>query len=299
MVSVKRLGVRIRLPGLRWRILVYVGLTAAAALVMLAFWLGSIERRFIYFPDRDVSGSPADFGLKFDEVYFPASDGTELHGWYVAGKTDVTWLWFHGNAGNIGHRLDNLKRLHDRLGVNIFLFDYRGYGRSQCQPSEQGTYVDAQAALTYLRSRPEVNEEKITYFGRSLGAGVAVELARSDPPYALILESPLPSIREMARRAYPFLPLGPLLRTQYDSLVKIGAIQAPLLVLHGDRDDIVPIDAGRKLFDAANEPKAFYTISGAGHNDTYSVGGEEYFAALGSFLSGLERSNVDTRKVGP
>ena len=267
----------------------YVGLTTATALVVLAFWPLSLERRFIYFPDRDLTGNPAGYGLEFDDVHFSAGDGTELHGWYVPGTTDVTWLWFHGNAGNISYRLDNLKQLHDRLGVNIFLFDYRGYGRSTGVPSEQGTYVDAQAALTYLRSRPDVNKEKIAYFGRSLGAGVAVELARAEPPYALILESPLPSIREMARRVYPFLPLGLLLRTRYDSLAKIGAVQAPLLVLHGDRDDIVPIDAGRELYDAANGPKAFYTISGAGHNDTHTVGGEEYFAALRAFLSGLER----------
>ena len=278
---------RVRSKGLVLRLIAYVGLPVA--LLLFGLRLGLIERHFIYFPDRDLVGSPAEVGLPFDEVSFSASDGVQLHGWFVPGKSDVTWLWFHGNAGNISHRLHNLRLLHQRLGVNILLFDYRGYGRSEGKPSEQGTYRDAEAALAYLRSRPDVDNGKIVYFGRSLGAGVAVELARRDPPHALILESPVPSIPRMARLSFPYLPLGPLLSTRYDSLAKIGAIEAPLLLLHGDKDDIIPIKEGRRLFDAASEPKSFYTIQGAGHNDTYSVGGEEYLAALSDFLDSLAR----------
>jgi fermentation-respiration switch protein FrsA (DUF1100 family) len=243
-----------------------------------------LEHSFIYFPERELIGDPAHFGLPFDDASFTASDGVRLHGWFVPGESDVTWLWCHGNAGNISHRLDNLRLLHDELGVSVFIFDYRGYGRSEGSPSEEGTYRDAEAALAYLLSRPDVDAERVVYFGRSLGAAVAVELATRRPPSALILESPLPSIAELARHHYPFLPAGRLLRTKYDALSKIGKVRVPLLVLHGDQDEVIPFEAGRRLFGAANEPKRFYTIGGAGHNDTYVVGGREYFRALREFM---------------
>ena len=269
------------------RALLFVGL--AVALVFVGIRSGVIERYFIYFPERDLAANPSHFGLAFEEVSFTASDGVQLHGWFVPGEKGVAWLWFHGNAGNISHRLENLKLLHDELGVSVFLFDYRGYGRSQGTPSEEGIYRDAEAALAYLDSREDIDPERIVFFGRSLGAGVAVELATRYCPYGLILESPFPSIRYMARRAYPFLPVWPFLRTRYDSLAKIGKVQAPVLVLHGDRDDIVPLEGATRLFQKANEPKEFYTIRGAGHNDTYVVGSKEYFSALRHFVENLAR----------
>jgi fermentation-respiration switch protein FrsA (DUF1100 family) len=273
---------RRRLP----RPLLFLGLLLAlgAALLLVGICSGVIERSFIYFPDRQLIGDPADYGLPFDDVSFTADDGVQLHGWFVPGESDVTWLWFHGNAGNISHRLENLRLLHDELRVAVFLFDYRGYGRSAGTPSEEGTYRDGEAALDYLLSRPDVDPQRIVYFGRSLGAGIAVELATRRPPFALILESPVPSISDLAKHHYPFLPVRALLQTKYDSVAKIGNVRAPLLVLHGDRDEVVPFEGGRKLFEAAAEPKRFYTISGAGHNDTYVVGGREYFRVLREFV---------------
>ena len=255
-----------------------------------------IERYFIYFPVRELAESPSDYGLAYEDVSFVASDGVRLHGWFVPGKGDVTWLWFHGNAGNIGNRLPNLQRLHDELMVNVFIFDYRGYGASGGSPSEEGIYRDAEAALSYLSSRSDVSPERIVYFGRSLGAAIAVELAVRAPPYGLILESPFPSIPYMARRVYPWLPFVRfLVRSRYDALEKAPRLDVPKLVLHGDQDDIVPIESGRKLFDAAGEPKAFYTIHGAGHNDTYLVGGDAYFAALSDFVEQLARPNDQSK----
>lgn len=273
--------------------LLYWGIGLAVAVAAVFAFIGVcgkvIERQFIYFPERDVLADPADFGLAFEDVSLLASDGVRLHGWFVPGERDVTWLWFHGNAGNIADRLENLKLLHDEVGVTAFLFDYRGYGRSEGTPSEDGTYRDAEAALAYLRSRPDVDPERIIYFGRSLGAAVAVELATREPPLGLVLESPFPSIPELARYLYPFLPVWPLISTKYNSLAKISGVRTPLLVIHGDADETVPIRAGRKLFEAANEPKQFYTIPGAGHNDTYLVGGREYFEVLRLFVEGLGR----------
>ena len=269
----------------------------AAALVVL-FVAGLVlrqtnllDRYLIFFPESEVVGSPGDLGLEFEDVFFDTSDGVRLHGWYVPGESEVTFLWLHGNAGNIGNRLSNLSMLHRHLGVGVFIFDYRGYGRSEGTISEQGSYLDAEAALAYLRGRRDVDSDRVVLFGRSLGAAVAVELASRSRPYAVILESPFTSIRAMAQTAYPYLPIGliiKLVRTKYDSLSKIDGVHSPLMVLHGDRDDIVPIEIGRGLFEAANEPKRFYVIEGAGHNDTYSVGGSAYFDALRAFVDDLE-----------
>ena len=266
---------------------------AALALVLMAL-LGFaarqtdlLDRYFVFFPDREIHRTPGDVGLRYEDVFFTTSDGVRLHGWFIPSDGDTTLVWLHGNAGNISHRVDNLLMVNRMLGVNVLIVDYRGYGRSEGAPSEKGLYRDAEAALAYLSSRPQTADDRLVFFGRSLGAAVAVELATRVEPHALILESPFTSVREMAKLSYPFIP-GPLLtlpvRSRFDSLAKIGGVQAPVMVLHGDMDDIVPIDIARRLYDAANVPKRFYTIEGAGHNDTYAVGGAAYFDALKAFI---------------
>lgn len=249
------------------------------------FWGCLVEEKFIFYPHATIDETPRDIGLTFDDIFFTTRDGIRLNGWFVpypGAKT--TFLWSHGNAGNISHRLDNLKLLHEKLKINIFIFDYRGYGRSQGRVSEEGTYMDGEAALKYLRTREDVDPKRVVFFGRSLGAAVAAELATREECLALILETPFASIREMARAAFPFLPIGPFLRTRYDTVEKVTRVKAPLLVLHGDRDDVVPFAQGKKVFEAALEPKEFYTIRGAHHNDTYIVGGHAYFTVLKDFI---------------
>lgn len=247
-----------------------------------------IERRFIFYPERELMATPAEVGLSFEDVNFKSADGVRLHGWYVPGQRDVTWLWFHGNGGNISHRLGNLILFHKNLGVNIFLIDYRGYGRSEGRASEKGTYRDAVGALDYLLSRDDVNPEKLIYFGRSLGCAVAVWLATQYHPSGLVLESPFTSVKDMAKLAFPYLPLHLLARAKYDSLSRIDKISCPLLILHGSEDETVPISIGRRLYMAASEPKSFYTIEGASHNDTYIVGEEPYYRFLDAFITALE-----------
>jgi hypothetical protein len=254
-----------------------------------------LERYVIYVPERTLEMTPQSVGLAYQDIQFPASDGLKLHGWLVpAPDARVILVWFHGNAGNISHRVDNIKQLHrflDRpLIPNIFIFDYRGYGKSEggfSDLSEEATYRDAEGALAYLRQRQDLAHTKFVYFGRSLGAAIAVEAARKQPPAGLILETPFTSIRDMAKLALPFLPVWGLVRTKYDALEKIREVRAPLLILHGDRDDVVPYEQGRRLFEAANEPKTLYTIRGARHNDTYIVGDRPYFAAWARFLESV------------
>ena len=273
------------------RRLIPLSLTLAFICVTLGglYMTGFIERRLIYHPEKHLTSDPSILGLAYEDVFFTASDGVQLHGWYVPGSRDVTFLWFHGNAGNISHRLSNLKEMHDELAVNIFIFDYRGYGQSRGTPSEQGTYLDANAALDYLKSREDVSIREIVYYGRSLGGAIAVELATQEPPYGLVLESSFPSVTYMARKANP-LPLWRLLRTKYDSAAKVPRLQMPLLQIHGDSDDTVPLEAGRALFEAANTPKELYVIPGADHNDTYLVGGTPYWKKLREFIDSLNRS---------
>jgi hypothetical protein len=242
--------------------------------------------RFIFYPEVRLVGTPGDVALAYEDARFPATDGVRLHGWWVPGPRPETILWMHGNAGNISHRLENLRLLHDRVGASVILFDYRGYGASAGTPSERGLYADAAGALAYLRGRADVQADRIVYFGRSLGAAVAVELALRAPPRGLILETAFTSVRGMAAEMLPS-PLAALVPPSFDSLTKIGAVRCPILFVHGDRDEVVPYAQGRRLFDAARAPKSFVTLPGAGHNDTYLVGGDHYFRRLGEFLDSL------------
>ena len=249
-----------------------------------------LEKRFVFFPTSVIEYTPGDVGLDYEEVFVTTDDGLRLHAWRVPGTTEFTWLLFHGNGGNIGHRVPELALFHHRLGVNLFIFDYRGYGRSEGSPSEQGTYRDARAALRYLQDRADTPKERIVYFGHSLGTAVAVELAVFKPPLGLILVSPFASVSDMSRLVFPLLPAGWLLRNKYNSLARIGKIHRPLLILHGGQDETVPISHANKLFDAANPPKHLEVLPGAGQNDTFEAGGQAYWRALEQFVSELGTS---------
>jgi hypothetical protein len=248
----------------------------------------SIEKSFIFFPDKKIVQTPADAALDFLDIYFETEDGTKINGWFVP-DTDSrsVLLWFHGNAGNLSHRVDLLRLLHHELKTNIFMVDFREYGRSEGVVSEEGTQQDALAAYDYLLTRSDIDSEKIIVFGQSLGAAVAVELATSRDLQGLILEAPFTSIREMARVVFPWLPIGRFLSTKYDSISKIKQIRVPFLVMHGDQDEVIPFSQGQQLYEAGNEPKTFYPISGAGHNNTTLVGGRPYLKVIQQFIEGL------------
>ncbi len=243
------------------------------------------EDKLIFYPSAEIILTPRHVGLEFQDLFFTTADGVRLNGWFIQHReARVTLVWFHGNAGNISHRVENIKLLHDKVRVNIFIFDYRGYGRSEGNVSEAGTYRDGVAALEFVVQQLGVKTENLIIFGRSLGAAVAAEMANRFDIRALILETPFVSIPEMAKSVFPLLPIGSLLQTRYDNLEKIAKIKVPLLVLHGDRDAVIPYEHGRRVFNAAPGPKDFYTISGASHNDTYIVGGDAYFERLRSFI---------------
>lgn len=266
-----------------------VRLAVLALLVGLFFaeYSDLIDRYFIFRPYGDPDGDPADLGLAFDEVRFTTADGVTLHGWFAPGADagGATLVVLHGHAGNISHYLVRIAEMHRRLGVNVLIFDYRGFGLSDGRPSEKGTYLDAEAALDYLASRGDVAPDRVALFGHSLGAAVAVETALRREVYAVVLEAPFTSIRAMSERDYPWVPgIGRALRTKYDSLSKIGDVETPVMVIHGDGDETIPFEMGREMYDAAAEPKRFLPIAGAGHDDADVVGADAYYEAIAAFL---------------
>jgi len=246
------------------------------------FWEPS-EKGIVFFPDPHLIGTPADFGLEYEEVWFTTADGVKLNGWWVPRPGAPVFLWFHGNAGNISHRLENIKLLVEEVGVQVFIFDYREYGKSQGSISREGTFRDAAAAYQYLTEIRGVPGRDLILFGRSLGTALATDIALKGPSRALILESPFTNSQEMARLYAPFLfdwrPKVP-----YDNLGRIGYITVPVLIIHGINDEIIPVDMARRVFEAAPEPKELYIIPGAHHNDTYLVGGLEYVKRLRAFI---------------
>lgn len=276
----------------RWLLVrLLVGVSLAYGVTFFVLW-SQLEKRFVFFPSTELLYTPNNAGLEYEDVRIQTSDGLTLHGWFIPGDPEVvpntTWLWFHGNGGNNGYRVDELASAHHLTGANLFIFDYRGYGESEGRPSEQGTYLDSRAVITYLSGRDDVAQDQIIYLGHSLGAAVAVELALARPPMAMILVSPFASVRDMASITLPFPPVAWLVRNHYDSLTRIRQLNVPLLVLHGDQDETVPLSQGRKLYDAANQPKRFQVLEGAAHNDTYEVGSEQYWGAIEEFLGELQ-----------
>lgn len=262
--------------------LIALVLLVAAFALLLRF----MENHFVFFPTKYPEGywQPEVFGLEAEDCYFTTADGVRLHGWFVAKEDAIaTLLWCHGNAGNITHRLDNLAKLHE-LPVNVFIFDYRGYGRSDGEPSEQGVYLDARAAYDFLVENRGIAPETIVLFGRSLGGAVAVDLAVERRCAGLILESTFTSARDMARAAFGPLPVHWIMKTDFNCVAKIRRYRGPLLMLHGTADRTVPLRLGGRLYQAANPPKEFYEIPGADHNDTYLVGGKAYFEKLRAFV---------------
>jgi uncharacterized protein len=228
----------------------------------------------LYFPARALNAEPS---VPFADLDIATGDGERLHGWWVPATGAPRLghvLLLHGNAGNIGDRV-----LHTELlagaGFDVLAFDYRGYGRSSGRPSEQGTYLDARAALAALRMQDAVDPARVIYLGESLGGAVALELALASPPAGLVLQSTFTSIRDMARLHYPFIPRAAV-PDAYPSLRLVPGLRAPLLCLHGDRDELVPLMHGQALFDAAPEPKAMHVFEGVAHNDVLAHAGREW-----------------------
>ena len=269
------------------------------SLLRVTFWVAVVygvfcvgiflmQDRMIYQPWRELSASPSRVGLAFENVDFEASDGVPLHGWFIPADKPggKVLLFFHGNAGNISHRIESINIFHE-LGLDVFIFDYRGYGKSGGKPSEEGLYRDGIAAMGYLADRG-FSPDDIVIFERSLRNAVAARVSLFTPPHALILESSFTSLAEMASRVVRLFPVRLLLRSEYPTEENLGQVSCPVLVIHSPEDEIIPFSQGIRLYETAPEPKTFLQISGD-HNGGFLLSGETYLRGLEDFLFSLDQ----------
>ena len=264
-----------------------LALGVVAVLLLIVATIRYFENSFIYFPPRYPQGFvAADLSpLHVEDVWLTTQDNVRLNAWYLLSPgSQKALLWFHGNAENIGHGLGRLA-FYSRLGVNVLAVDYRGYGRSEGSPNEAGVYLDADAAYDYLVQVRHIRPKDIIVFGHSLGGAIAIDLSSRRECGALIVQSSFTSIRDMARRTFRIPLFEYIPKSRFDSLAKIRQVQAPILVVHGTRDETVPFSMGQRLFTAAPEPKFFFPVEGAGHNDAVEMGGDQLLERFRSFVS--------------
>ena len=250
--------------------------------IVLMSLISIFQSNLIYFPSTDIKANPQSIGLEFESVIFESMDKTKLHAWYVPKKdANATLLFLHGNGGNISHRLDSIK-IFNSLGMNVFIFDYRGYGHSQGSSNEQNTYDDAKSAWDYLLKNKKVKAEDIIIFGRSLGGAIAANLGEKVQAKGIILESTFTSAKELASNFYPFFPEF-LIRFDYETTKYLKSINYPTLVVHSEDDRLIPFKHGEAIFKNANEPKSFVKIRGD-HNSGFLRSSDTYLPALKKFL---------------
>lgn len=273
-----------------------------AALVLALAYAGLVgcvfiaQNSLVYFPNmgREIAATPAAHGLAYEDVSIRTEDGETLNAWWLpAPDARGAVLLFHGNAGNISHRID-YARMFRTLGYSTLLVDYRGYGKSTGSPSEEGTYRDAVASWRWLTESRGLGDRDIVVFGESLGGAVGCWLARRHTPRALILASTFTSVPDLGAEVYRFLPVRLLSRFKYNTLECLPNVAAPVLVIHSPRDDIIPFSHGKRLYEAAREPKEFLEIRG-GHNDGFVFMRGEWVSALGAFLDRVANESFNAK----
>ena len=253
--------------------LIYIGVALFIAYSGWAVMLYIMQPKFLYSPVREVPYTPGELDLDFENVVFKSSDGLLLSGWYIgAESSEFTVLFCHGNAGNMTHRLDSINIFHN-LGLDCFIFDYRGYGDSEGKPSEEGTYLDVGAAYKWLTEEKKIQPDKIIIFGRSLGGSIAAQLASKVKAAALIIEGTFTSYVDIGKKFYPYMPVQWFARFSYRTIDYIKDVGCPVMLIYSRNDEVVPFEFGLELYEAANEPKEFIEIFGS-HNDGFLVSSE-------------------------
>lgn len=261
-------------------------LCVAGAYGMMVACLFFLQSKLLYFPSREIVATPALVGLPYESVTLVTADHVQLDGWFlpVAEPRGVV-LFFHGNAGNISHRLDSLSIFHE-LGLSVLIFDYRGFGRSEGGISEEGSYRDAEAAVRYLMAERDVPLRNIVYFGRSLGGAIAAHLAMKVMPAGVILESTFTSVPDLAAQLYSLLPVRLISRFSYNVKKYLESVSCPVLIVHSVDDEIIPVQHGRDLLATANEPREFLAIHGS-HNEGFLLSRRDYMNGLDQFLKSV------------
>ncbi|MCH8058324.1 MAG: alpha/beta hydrolase [Proteobacteria bacterium] len=262
---------------------------AASVYVLLSLVLYLLQGKMVFLsnlPGRALTASPGDIGLEYEDVYLTTLDDERLHGWYVpATISRGVIVFFHGNAGNISHRLDSIGIFH-QLGLDTLIIDYRGYGQSTGKTTEQGTYLDAQAAWSYLVDERGIAADQIIIFGRSLGGAVGAWLGTQHTPAAVIIESSFSSGVDMARRLYPFLPVRLITRLRYPVAEYASHLDCPVLVVHSRDDEIIPFAMGQSIYAAVKQRKSFLELRGD-HNNGIFISRQDYLRGLDGFIESV------------
>lgn len=269
----------------RWRGLAWPALALTGGVSVISYLRSRFQHSRVFLPDRYPDGvwEPGAFGLATEDVWFRSLDGVQLHGWWIPHPSARgTFLYCHGNTGSIAHRIGVFTHLRG-LKVNVLAFDYRGYGRSAGSPSESGLFQDVRAAHDHLVDKLGQPPSEILLFGHSLGGAVAIDCALDRPVAGLVVQSSFTHIRDAAKAMFPTLPLHLAATRQFRSIEKVDKIAVPKLFIHGDCDETVPVELGRRLFQAASEPKELYIVRHAGHNDVHRHGGLRYMRRLSRF----------------
>jgi fermentation-respiration switch protein FrsA (DUF1100 family) len=257
-------------------------LSIIVVLLLLFLFIRILEYKSLYFPFREIEITPEDVGLKYEDIHVKTEDGLRINGWFIpSNASKATILLSHGNGGNISHRIEKILILN-ALGIDVMIFDYRGYGMSEGSPSEKGLYKDIEAVYTYLVKEKKVSPDSIIGYGESLGGAVVIDLSSRHEMGGIIIEDTFTSVRDMARKYFPFIPSF-LLKSSFDSLSGISSVRTPKLFFHSITDEIVPFEQGRRLYESASEPKWFVQLRG-GHNDAFLVSKDIYSAEIGKFI---------------
>jgi len=267
------------------KVLLAIAFFYIAAMIAIYF----AQALFIYapqIPTRELVATPTDIGLEYENLTLKTVDNERINAWYIpANKSNTesikTMLFFHGNAGNISHRLETIK-IYNKLGLNFLIFDYRGYGISTGKPTEKGTYLDADSVWQYLIEERKLEPQEIIISGRSLGGGIAAELAKKVRPAMLVMESTFTSMTEVSAKHYPFMPTGLIVKHEYETILKLKDIHCPIVFAHSKNDEVIPYEHSQRNYAAANEPKQFIELRG-GHGSGFLLSKQQY-------ISGLQRA---------
>ncbi|MBA7564845.1 hypothetical protein ES708_06514 [subsurface metagenome] len=269
---------------------ILIGFGSVAAVIIIIHLFSAIyefltQPYHVYSPKKEITATPFDIKLYFEEIIFSSSDGINLSGWFVPARNSKgVILVLHGKGGNISTRLTFIDYFNRKLGLSVFIIDYRGYGKSEGRPNEKGTYLDARAAWEYLTGYKKIRPRDIIIFGRSLGGPIAAWLAKEVKARALILDSTFTSIKDIAAELHPYLPVRKFFKFDYSTIDYLKGADIPVLIIHSSEDDYIPFSHAVKLYNAANEPRQFLKTRGR-HNDNYIKSEEIYINGIRSFMS--------------
>jgi pimeloyl-ACP methyl ester carboxylesterase len=267
-------------------IIIYIVIFLFFLLAVYAVYLYFNQSKYVYFPTADIVATPSDMGLYYRDLMLETNDGIKISAWYIpAENTEATILFFHGNGGNISHRLEFIEMFYS-LGISTLIIDYRGYGKSEGFPTEKGTYLDSEAAWNYLVKEKNNEPSSIIIYGRSLGGPVAARLAEKHHPGALILDSTFTSLKDIGAKLYPYLPVRKFLKFNYETIAHLKETDFPVLIIHSVEDDYIPFHHAEKLFDRIDGQKKLVSTSG-GHNTNFTISRNAYKNNISDLLKSI------------